>query len=190
MSYKPSLIGLRRNEESVSDLSEAKKSYQLDEIGQAIVDVLEENECTSLGKVMTKLKLFPKIVKCCKGNRFETIPGIGEVSRPPAIKNSPVKPVDLAFLLNHWSEARDRLAERKVDPIYIVWGATVVEAEGGIRIGTQEEYEKLLPFFRAIARGITDSHNGRVELVNSRGAREQLLSTGLLADPSPRDEDD
>lgn len=163
--------------EEAKERAAARRVYMLDEVIEAVEITLEELGCNEECHVIPKETLAPIVAKRVEeGRRCEGYLKI------PTIENTEVRLADTDFVLNNWS----RMAERAADlhSIYIVWEGG---KNGGVRLGTFEEWQEQQKTLGLIAYGVVDKHNRRSDIINRKGGEGHYLGLQL---PYPSDEDD
>lgn len=154
--------------ERAKERAQARKEYQMDEACECIRAILNSKNMSRPGEVVIKRTLFKMVVKCCEDRRIQS--GVLHI---PTIENTEVRPVDIVFLRNNWSDLCDRLAEDYTT--YVIWEGG---RNGGVRLGTLEEYATQQKDFKAISRGVVNKHNRRSDIINDAGEDSDYL--GLL----------
>lgn len=157
---------MRRWSTEAKENAAARREYRIGEAADAVADVLKQAGC------LCKRDLFRLAGHRAQLNR-QTPSGVVNL---PTIANKAVKVPDEKFISSNWQGVRDECAK---DNHYIVWdrGRGV-----GVRLGTLEEYEANQEILRSAARGDTDAHNDRAEVIRHAGLITPDLAPPLLLD--------
>lgn len=162
--------------EEAKERAAARRVYMLDEVIESVEITLEELGCNEDGHVIPKETLAPIVAKRVEeGRRCEGYLKI------PTIENTEVRLADNDFVLNNWSRMADRAAD--IHSVYIVWEGG---KNGGVRIGTLEEYHEQQTILGLIVYGGAEKHNRRADIINRKKGNDEAGYIGLQL-PTPNE---
>ena len=166
--------------EEAKERAAARRVYMLDEVIEAVEITLEELGCNEEGHVIPKETLIPIVAKRVEEDRRMKYSN-GIYLKLPTIENTEVRLPDANFILNNWS----RMAERAADlhSIYIVWEGG---KNGGVRLGTLEEYHEQQTVLGLIVYGGAEKHNRRADIINRKKGNDEAGYIGLWL-PTPNE---
>ena len=89
-----------------------------------------------------------------------------------------------SFIRNNWTDIVKRCANYPNPDyrVYIVW---VGGKEGGVRIGTREEFQNQQAILEAISKGVAEEHNERTDIINADGGSSGRIEVKALPLPAP-----
>jgi hypothetical protein len=159
--------------------AEARRKWMLGEARQAVIQILEEERLKKFGKVLLKDTIAEKAEKRVVENRKE-----GVATKIPLIENTVVREAKKKFILHNWSiivlaAARDK------PPRFIV---SKSGRNGGVRLGTLEEFEKCQGPLADITKGVAKYHNKRSDIIVDHGGEARYIATQLGTADESEDE--
>ena len=153
------------------EVCEEIRRCRLEQAADAVIAILEDHECSRIGRLMKKKQLLGLIATQVETNR--RCRGVHELT---TIANRVVKVADDAFCRNpkNWKHIKMYCAAYGY---YILWNPYGEPL--GIRLGTLKEYIRQQGKIVNATQGFADLHNERSDIIRKHGEEAAHLRLRL-----------
>jgi hypothetical protein len=147
--------------------AEERRLIKLEEAATATADVLELNKCDRPGVVMNCATLWELIPPRAEVNRKKDTRNSGSYRYEPTVNNRVVQSPSESFCRNNWRDIKLFAAEYGYYVVSRLPGEPL-----GVRLGSEEEYERCQSQYKAGALGWADTYNERAETLEKNTGKD------------------